>query len=96
MKNKYTQSDGFIPKITFKNSWIQFLIALILVKPVSLLIGLILIFVLNIAFGIHGVVEDTMNFSFIVSFLLLVEIARRSVLKREIRKHWQEMGIKNK
>lgn len=80
-------------KITFRNSFLEYFIALIAFKPLTFILGIILIIVADgLGFG-NSLDEDIMNLSNILSLLILVFLATK-VVRNKLKKKQEKMNIK--
>ena len=100
MENKDLKkvNDNFQPKVTLHNSFFYYLVGVIIWKPLSAILSVLVVLIL-FPFGITGprYTDDikvlVVDFSSVVAFILIVIVVTKIVKKKEIKKHGKELGL---
>lgn len=95
---KYRASDGWKPKITFGNSWKEYLVVIILFKPIAWVLSFIvgLIYGYNVGSERININDITIidNASALVVVIVLILVANHFIYKKLVKQH--EEGISNR
>jgi hypothetical protein len=95
-------NNDWKPIITLGNSWVEYLIAIILIKPASYIVAFIIGFsygFLTSFFGYeinNNFVQILTEISYLISFFGSMYIATKLVRKKLIRAYQKDLSEKNK